>query len=91
MIRINLLAAESERAKQRPRFQSGQTLSLACSLLLVATALGIGWWYWSLGRASVQLDQDLAAATQEDQRLVRLIQQVQQFDQRRPSCSSAWD
>jgi type IV pilus assembly protein PilN len=83
MIRINLLAGDWERAKQRSRFQSGQGLSLACSLILVAAALGIGWWNWSLTQASAQLDQDLAAATQEEQGLATLIQQVQQFDQRK--------
>jgi type IV pilus assembly protein PilN len=83
MIRINLLAAERDRARSRTWFQGGQNITFACCLLLVVTALGIGWWYWWLGRASIALDQDLAAAEQEAQRLRGLIQQVQQFDQRK--------
>jgi type IV pilus assembly protein PilN len=83
MIRINLLAAERERAKSRPWVQGGKGLTIACCLLLLTTSLGLGWWYWSLDRASAQVDQDLAAADQEAQRLRALIQQVQQFDQRK--------
>jgi type IV pilus assembly protein PilN len=83
MIRINLLAAERERSKRRAKLQAGQKLTLACSLILVATGLGIGWWYWSLGKQSVRLDEEIAAAKVETQRLRSVIQQVQQFDQRK--------
>jgi type IV pilus assembly protein PilN len=83
MIRINLLAADRDRAKGRAWFQGGQKLTAVCCLILVGAGLGIGWWYWSIGRTSAQLDQDVAAAEQEAQRLRGLIQQVQQFDQRK--------
>ena len=83
MIRINLLPAERERARRKATFQAGQTLAVACSLMLVATALGVGWWYWSIGRDSARLDQGIAAARQEAERLRGLIQQVQLFDQRK--------
>ncbi len=83
MIRINLLAAERERSKRQAKLQAGQKLTLACSLILVATAAGIGWWYWSLGQYATRLDEDVAAAKVEAQRLRGVIQQVQQFDQRK--------
>ena len=76
MIRINLLSAERERSKRRPAFQLGQRLTVACSLILVATALGIGWWYWSLNTQSSRLNDDIAAAQRETQVLRTLIQQV---------------
>jgi type IV pilus assembly protein PilN len=83
MIRINLLAADRNRARSRGWFQGGHTLTALCIVILAGTSAGLGWWYWSLERASIQLDQDLAAAEQEAQRLRALIQQVQQFDQRK--------
>jgi type IV pilus assembly protein PilN len=83
MIRINLLAAERERSKRRAKLQAGQKLTLACSLILVATGVGIGWWYWSLTKNSTHLDEEIAAAKIETQRLRGVIQQVQQFDQRK--------
>ncbi len=84
MIRINLLSAERERGgKRRPAFQLGQRLTVACSLILVATGLGLGWWYWSLNTQSAKLDEDIAAAQRETQVLRTLIQQVDQFEQRR--------
>jgi type IV pilus assembly protein PilN len=83
MIRINLLSAERDRVKRRPAFQLGQRLTVACSLILVATLLGIGWWYWSLNTQSARLNEEIAAAQRETQVLRTLIQQVEQFEQRR--------
>lgn len=83
MIRINLLAVERERAKRRAKFQIGQKVTVGCSLILVATGLMVGWWYWSLRSASEDLDQRIAAARQETVRLQSLIQQGQQFEARR--------
>lgn len=83
MIRINLLAVERERATRRPTFQLAQKLTVACSLVLVAAALVIAWWYWSLGQRSAALDGDLADAQRDTQVLRMLIQQVEQFEQQR--------
>src|SRR5882672_6580346 len=43
----------------------------------------IGWRYWSLGRQSTQLDAEITAAQEETARLRSVIEQVQQFEQRR--------
>jgi type IV pilus assembly protein PilN len=83
MIKINLLAAERKVVKTKLPFQAGQKLTVACSLILVAAALLVGWRYWDLGRESVRIDQDISAAQQETARLHTIIQQVQQFEQRR--------
>jgi type IV pilus assembly protein PilN len=83
MIRINLLAVDRERVKRRPAFQIGQQVTVACSLILVAAGLGIGWWYWSLNTASAKLDEDITAAQREMARLSSLMQQVQLFDQKK--------
>ena len=83
MIRINLLGVERQKAKKAIAFDIGQRLTLACSLLLVAAALGIGWWYYSLTQASARVDAEIAAAQQETARLKSLLTEVQQFEQRR--------
>jgi type IV pilus assembly protein PilN len=83
MIRINLLAVEREAKKKKATFQSGQKVTLACGLVLVLTAGGIGWRYWLLARESSQLDTDIATAQTEVTRLHSIIQQVQAFEQQR--------
>ena len=83
MIRINLLSVDRERAKRKAKFQIGEKVTVACSLILVAAALVVGWWFWSLQRASADLDQQIADAERETQRLQSVIQQVAQFEARR--------
>lgn len=83
MIKINLLSVERERTKRKAKFQIGQKVTVGCSLILVAAALVVGWWFWSLQRASADLDQQIADAERETQRLQSVIQQVAQFEGRR--------
>jgi type IV pilus assembly protein PilN len=88
MIRINLLAIERDRAKRRPAATTGpqatqQRIALACSLILVLTALGVGWWYWSLKVQSDRIEEDIVTSQKETARLRTLIQQVQTNDARR--------
>jgi len=85
MIRINLLAAERERGKKKAALfgTTGQKLTIGCSIILVLAVVFIGWRYWSLGRQSSQLDAEITAAQQETSRLRSVIEQVQQFEQRK--------
>ena len=83
MIRINLLAAERESKKKKATFQSGQKVTIACSLVLVATGFVIGWRYLAIARESAKLDEDIAKAQTEATRLHQVIQQVQQFEQQK--------
>jgi type IV pilus assembly protein PilN len=83
LIRINLLSVDRERAKRKAKFQVGQKVTVGCSLILVAAALVVGWWFWSLQRSSADLDRQIADAQQETQRLRNVIQQVAQFEARR--------
>ena len=85
MIKINLLAVERKAAKKKAvvALQSGQKITLGCTLILLAAGLGIAWRYWSLQKQSVQLDVDISAAQQETTRLHSVISQVQQFEQRK--------
>jgi type IV pilus assembly protein PilN len=83
LIKINLLIVDRERAKKKATFQVGQKITVGCSLILVATALIVGWWYWSLQRDSAELDQQILAAQRETARLQTVIQQVRQFEEQR--------
>jgi type IV pilus assembly protein PilN len=85
MIRINLLAAEKERGKKKAALfgTTGQKLTIGCSVILVLAGLFVGWRYWSLTRQSNALDAEISAAQQETTRLQSVIQQVQQFEQRK--------
>jgi type IV pilus assembly protein PilN len=83
MIRINLLGVERKQARKAPTFDIGQKLTVACSLILVAAVLGIGYWYWSISEASARVDRDIVAANAEATRLRSLLSEVQQFEARR--------
>jgi type IV pilus assembly protein PilN len=84
MIRINLLAVERTPSKKKAlTLQAGQKLTVCCGLILVLAAAFIGWRYWAMARDSARLDADIAAAQQETTRLHSIIQQVQQFEQRK--------
>jgi type IV pilus assembly protein PilN len=85
MIRINLLAAEKERGKKKAAVfgTTGQKLTIGCSIILVLAVVFVGWRYWSISRQSAAIDGEITAAQQETQRLHSVIQQVQQFEQRK--------
>ena len=86
MIRINLLAAERDRGKKKKAVSlgtAGQKITIGCSLILVLGGLAIGWRYWAVTRDSAELDKEIAASQQETTRLHSVIEQVQQFEQRK--------
>ena len=83
MIRINLLSADREKVKKKAVFGTPQKMVAGCSAILVL-ALGImGWRYWDATTDSANLDAEITAAQQETTRLHSVIQQVQQFEQRK--------
>ena len=83
MIRINLLSGERKKAIRTTAFDSSTRISLACGLVLVLGASGIGWWYWSLLQESTQVEQDIVSAQQEVARLRPIIAEVAQFESQR--------
>jgi type IV pilus assembly protein PilN len=84
VIRINLLSTARKAKKSGAGFSlAGQTMTIGCTLILLAALGFIGWRYWLLGRESVDLDAAISAAQQETSRLHSVIQQVQEFEQRR--------
>jgi type IV pilus assembly protein PilN len=83
MIRINLLSVERERAKKKITFQSGHKLAIGCSLILVLAVVFIGWRYLAVTRDSTRLDEEISKSQAETARLHTIIQQVQEFEQRK--------
>ena len=83
MIRINLVGVDRQKTKKAAIFDVGKQITVACSLILVLAALGIGWWYWSLNQASTRVDQELAATEQERSRLQSLLAEVRNFEAQR--------
>jgi type IV pilus assembly protein PilN len=86
MIRINLLPRDREKSRQRaPRTpgESGQRITVACTLILAIAALGVAWWYWTIRKDVARLDDEIAAAEHETARLQTLIIQVRQFEERK--------
>jgi type IV pilus assembly protein PilN len=85
MIKINLLVPERKVATARKSFsfQSGQKITIGCSVLLIAAGLFVGWRYWAVTHESANLDQEISAAQKEAVRLQSIITQVQQFEQRK--------
>ena len=84
MIRINLLTTERRAAKAASKgLQAGQKLMVIGSLLVVLTAVGVGWRYWALGQQEAQVARDIDAAQREEQRLAEILRQVAEFEARR--------
>lgn len=79
MIRINLLAGSTVPRPRRASIGLGQRVTLACSVIVVATVVVIGWRFWSLRQESSQLQQQLTAADQEIARLGPVVDRVQEL------------
>jgi len=83
MIRINLLGGERQVKKRAFTFDGSRQIMVACSLLLVLTVAGIGYWFWSLQQASTEVDREIVDAQREQQRLQAILRDVAAFDQQR--------
>jgi type IV pilus assembly protein PilN len=83
MIRINLLAVDRERSKRRALIPAAHRVTIAASLILLGSALLIGWWFWSIRQTSIRLDEDIAKAELETQQLRSVLAQVQKFETRK--------
>jgi type IV pilus assembly protein PilN len=83
MIRINLLTVDRERTKRRALIPAAHRVTIAASLILLTSALIIGWWFWSIRQTSIRLDEDIATAERETQQLRSVLAQVQKFETRK--------
>ena len=83
MIRINLLAVERGATTRATIIPAAHRVTISASLILLGTALVLGWWFWSLRQASRQLDEEIARAEVETQQLRSVLSQVQQFETRK--------
>ena len=80
MIRINLLAVERERARKRVVISSAHRVTIGATVILLGTAMLIGWWFWSLRHQSAQIDEDIARAEAETRQVRSVLEQVRKFE-----------
>lgn len=83
MIRINLLAVERGAGKRGALIPAAHRVTIAASLILLGTALLVGWWFWSLRQTSQRLDEQVARAEAEMQQLRSVLAQVEKFESRK--------
>jgi Tfp pilus assembly protein PilN len=81
MIRINLIGVERQ-TKKAVSFDLSQQVPAVCALMVLLTAGGTGWWYWSLRQESRRLDAEVSAANREVARLKSALSEVQKFEAR---------
>jgi len=81
VIRINLLRAvrPPEHTRVAPLEAA---VPLVCAVVLLGSALGLGWWYWSLAREEESVAAELVTARQEAERLRGVIAEVARFERR---------
>jgi len=82
MIRINLLERRKEPRAQR-QLNAAQLGAVLCTLLIVGTAIVLGWRFWSLRQEAARLVQDVARAEQDAARLRSALQEVEKFEKRK--------
>ncbi len=81
MIRINLLVVERERARKRVvLIPAAHRVTAAATVILIGTAVLIGWWFLSVRERSAQLDIELAQAETETRQIRSVLEQVRKFE-----------
>ena len=80
MIRINLLAGSCAGAARAGGIDLGQRVTVACSVILVATVVVIGWRFWSIRESAAQMTRELAAADQELARLAPVLESLAELE-----------
>jgi type IV pilus assembly protein PilN len=84
MIRINLLAVERGRTKRSSvMIPAVHRVTIVASLIMIGTALFVGWWFWSLRTTSARLDEEIIRGERETQQLRSVLAQVQKFEARK--------
>lgn len=84
MIRINLLADKPKTAApSRFTLDEGKKIAIGGTLILLLAAGYVGWSFWSLGQEEDAVARELDTARAEEQRLIKVISEVRDFEARR--------
>ena len=83
MIHINLIAVERERARKRVLISPAHGVTAGATIILLGTAVLIGWWFWSLRQESTRVDEDLVRAESETRQIRSVLEQVRKFESQR--------
>ncbi len=84
MIRINLLGQDRQKKKSGlSLLDPSRRAPVGATLIVLAAAGGVGWWYWSLDQTSKRLDVDIASAQAQANQMKPVLAEVQRFEARR--------
>jgi type IV pilus assembly protein PilN len=83
VIRINLLGNEKPVSRKAFSLDAGRQVPIACGVLVLTTALGIGYWHWSLTQETQMVEEQIASAQSEQARVRTLLAELSQFEARR--------
>jgi type IV pilus assembly protein PilN len=80
MIRINLIPVERDRTRKRVLIPPAHRVTLGATVILLGTAVLIGWWFWLLRQESVRVDADITRAENETRQIRSVVEQVRTFE-----------
>jgi type IV pilus assembly protein PilN len=83
MIRVNLLAEKPKPAPSRFTFDESKKILLGGIAILALAASYVGWSFWSLTQRAAEVETSIEAARAEEQRLIKVISEVHEFEARR--------
>src|SRR5262249_21395807 len=86
MIRINLLAVDRgppAKTKKSAGVTAAQRVTIGAALIVLATFVTVGWWFWSLRERGRRLDSEIARAEVEANQLRSVLASVQKFEARK--------
>jgi type IV pilus assembly protein PilN len=80
VIRINLLGTERARVRTRTGITDAQKIAAGGILILLLTAGYIGWTFWDMQQEGQRLEQEIAEAEVEAERLRGVLAEVVRFE-----------
>jgi len=86
MIRINLLAVDRGPVTKKKRVggvTAAQRVTIGAALILLATVVTVGWWFWTLRQQGLRLDDEVSRAETEANQLRSVLASVQKFETRK--------
>ncbi len=91
MIKINLLTEKITPARVSTRLPGAASRNLVFAVIGVLTVAYIGFQWYSYNTKLSRLDQDIATAREEREKLQKIIRQVEEFDAKKQELSQKID
>lgn len=91
MIKINLLTEKIAPARVSTRLPGASSRNLIFAAIAVLTVAYIGWQWYSYSSRLDRLNEDIAAAREEKEKLQKIIRQVEEYDAKKQELSQKID